>query len=134
MSSYAAMLTPGQRLEVSTYLQTLPVPPPPDAPAAPSAQLARGEALFLNGDPATGLIGCVQCHGPAGQGVGEFSPRIGGQSAPYVMSELTDWRAGALRDPKGEYMRSIASHLTPSDLQAVAAYVSSLDDHGAPKQ
>lgn len=131
MSSYAALLTPGQRQEVAGYVETLPLPPPPDMPASPEAQLARGEALFLNGDATLGLIGCAQCHGPAGQGVGAFSPRIGGQSAPYVASVLTDWREGALRDPKGAYMRSIASHLTTSDLQAVAAYVASLTEPGA---
>ncbi len=128
MSSYAAALTPAERLEVATYFASLKLPPPTQDVAAMPVQLARGKDLFLNGDERTGLLGCSQCHGPTGLGVGDFSPRLAGQSEPYVQSKLQEWRSGALRDPKGIYMRAVASHLSPADLQAVAAYVASLQE------
>ena len=126
MSSYAAMLSPAERLEVADYFASLALPPPTPDVAATPAQLARGKDLFLNGDERAGLLGCSQCHGPTGLGVGDFSPRLAGQSEPYLQSKLQEWRSGSLRDPKGIYMRAIASHLSPADLQSVAAYVASV--------
>ena len=133
MSAYAALLSPGQRVEVAQYLQSIPIPVSADVPAPPVAQLARGAQVFLNGDEHSGLVACAQCHGPTALGVGDFSPRLAGQSAPYVMSELQAWQAGDMRDPKGIYMRAVARHLTTGDLQAVAAYVASLDGQGGRK-
>ena len=133
MSAYAKLLSPGQRLEVAAYLQSIPIPASADMPAPPASQLARGAQVFLNGDEHSGLLACAQCHGPTALGVGDFSPRLAGQSAPYVMSQLEGWQAGNVRDPKGIYMRAIASHLTTADLQAVAAYVASLDGQGGQK-
>lgn len=132
MSFYAATLSPAERLEVGAYFASLPLPPPTQDVAATPAQLARGQDLFLNGDERTGLLGCSQCHGRTGLGVGDFSPRLAGQSEPYVQSKLQEWRSGALRDPKGMFMRAVASHLSTADLRAVAAYVASLQERPHP--
>lgn len=126
MASYAAALSPAKREQVATYLASLPLPPPADIAEPPAAIVALGRELFLNGDDRAGLLGCVQCHGPTGAGVGDFSPRLAGQSETYVGAQLRDWRGGAARDPKGEFMRAVASHLSDTNLAAVAAYVSSL--------
>lgn len=127
MAPYAAMLTPIQRQQVADYLASLPVPAQPDLPPAPLAQVEHGRRVFLNGDYRTGLLSCSQCHGPTGLGVGDFSPRLAGQSAPYIAEKLRQWRSGELRDPKGAFMRAEASHLDSSDISAVAAFAASLD-------
>jgi cytochrome c553 len=134
MSPYAAMLTPVQRQAVADYFANLPVPEQPD-PAQPSAAtLDRGRTLFLDGDYRTGLLSCSECHGRTGLGVGDFSPRLAGQSADYVAQELQQWQSGDLRDPEGSFMRAEGSHLTQSDIAALAAFVSSLrgKDTGKP--
>lgn len=126
MASYAAALSPAKREQVAAYLASLPLPPPADMPEPPAMTVALGRELFLNGDARTGLLGCVQCHGPTGAGVGDFSPRLAGQSETYIGAQLRAWRGGAGRDPKGDFMRAVASHLSDANLAAVAAYVSSL--------
>lgn len=131
MAPYAAALSPAQRQEVADFFASLPVPSDPDPLPAKSSMLQRGKSLFLNGDDRSGLLSCSQCHGPSGLGVGDFSPRLAGQSAPYVAEELAQWHAGEMRDPKGAYMRSIAGHLTSRQIAEVAAYVASLSKQEA---
>ncbi len=130
MSSYAAALTPAQRQEVAYYYASLPVPAPADPIPAPAAAVERGRTIFLNGDPHTGLLSCSQCHGTDGLGVGSFSPRLAGQSANYILDQLRRWHDGELRDPKGQYMRAIAGHLSADDMRAVADYAASVPGQG----
>ena len=126
MSPYAAMLTPVQRQAVADYFASLPVPEQPDLAQASAARVDRGRTLFLDGDYRTGLLSCSQCHGRTGLGVGDFSPQLAGQSADYVAQKLHQWQSGDPRDPKGSFMRAEASHLTQSEIAALAAFVSSL--------
>jgi cytochrome c553 len=133
MSTYAVMLSPAQRQAVVDYLVSLPIPEQPDLIQASAGTLDRGRTLFLDGDYRTGLLACSQCHGTTGLGVGDFSPRLAGQSAAYVAQQLHQWQSGDLRDPKGSFMRAEASHLTQSDIAALAAFVSSLSGQDAGK-
>ncbi len=126
MSPYAAMLTPVQRQAVADYFASLPVPKQPDLVQANAATVDHGRTLFLDGDYRTGLLSCSQCHGVTGLGVGDFSPRLAGQSADYVAQKLHQWQSGELRDPKGTFMLAEASHLTQSDIAALSAFVSAL--------
>ena len=126
MSPYAAMLTPVQRQAVADYFASLPVPEQPDLERTSAATLDRGRALFLDGDYRTGLLSCSDCHGTTGLGVGAFSPRLAGQSGDYIASKLQQWQSGNLRDPQGSFMRAEASHLSQSEIAALAAFVSSL--------
>jgi cytochrome c553 len=133
MSPYAAMLTPVQRQAVADYFASLPVPEQPDLVQASAATVDRGRTLFLDGDYRTRLLSCSQCHGRTGLGVGDFSPRLAGQSADYVAEKLQQWQSGELRDPKGIFMRAEASHLTQSDIATLAAFVASLGGKQAGK-
>ena len=127
------MLTPLQRQAVADYFASLPVPRQPDLIHTRATALDRGRTLFLDGDYRTGLLSCSQCHGITGLGVSDFSPRLAGQSADYVAQKLEQWQSGDLRDPKGIFMRAEASHLTQSDIAALAAFVSSLGGKEAGK-
>lgn len=126
MSPYAAMLTPAERVQVANYFASLPIPDQPDLATAPRAQLDRGRSLFLDGNYRTGLLSCSQCHGQTGLGVGDFSPRLAGQSAAYVAAQLADWHGGAMRDPRGAFMRAEASHLSPHDISDLSVFIASL--------
>jgi cytochrome c553 len=133
MSPFAALLTTDQRRAVADYFSSLPVPPDADTLPASSDTLTRGRDLFLNGDAASGAPACANCHGSTGLGVGDFSPRLAGQSAAYVAETLNAWRTGDLRDPKGAFMQAEARRLSPSSITAVAAYVAALDDDRSKK-
>lgn len=126
MAPYAASLSADERRAVAEYFAALPIPAPVDPIPEPVAKLDRGMALFQRGDARTGLIACTQCHGPNGVGVGSFTPRLAGQSGPYIAEQLHNWHAGDVRDPRGAYMRAIAARLPPTDIEAVAAYAAGL--------
>ncbi len=128
MTTAARLLSPLQRQQAAAYFASLPIPPEPDRLATDAALRARGQDLFRNGDQRTGLIACALCHGATALGVGEFSPRLAGQSAAYVATQLQHWHSGALRDPQGAFMRAEARGMTQDDIDAVAAYVAALGD------
>jgi cytochrome c553 len=118
MEAYAAGLTASRR-HAADYFASLPVPSTSDLLSATDAKLERGREIFLNGDFQTGALACAQCHGPTGLGVGDFSPRIAGQSAAYISWQLQNWRADGPRDPQGAFMQAEARRLSPSDADAV---------------
>jgi cytochrome c553 len=131
MGAFAKALPPAERKSVAGYLASLPAVAHPPPPASPD-QLKRGEELFQTGDYRTGTLACALCHGPTGLGVGNFSPRLAGQSASYTQDQLTPWAKGDLRDPKGEFMKAVASHLSPADIIAVSAYAAAMKKGDAP--
>ena len=131
MHPYAAALSDNEKQSFAKYFaasstSTIASPFPPT-----EALLARGQQLFANGDVRTGLVACAQCHGPTGLGVGDFSPRLAGQSAVYIVEQLRDWHAGAMRDPDGKYMSAIAVRLSPDDMKSVAAYIATMKTMGS---
>ena len=125
MAPYAKMLDAQQRHDVAAYFATLAPPPSGPLPSKPAA-IAEGAALFAKGDYRTGLLACANCHGPTGLGVEGFSPRLAGQSAPYVLEQLHHWHRGGQRDPAGAFMRAEASHLTAAQIKALADYIATM--------
>jgi len=128
MGDYAKTLSTAQRQEVADYFASLPVPDQTDRVPSTPGLLAQGRELFVNGNYRNDMPACAQCHGVTGLGVGDFSPRLAGQSAAYVADKLTQWHGGDIRDPNGAFMRAEASHLDQAGIEAVAAYVASLGD------
>ncbi len=93
-------------------------------------ELARkGKKLFLEGNPKSGIYGCVNCHGKNGKGkspnVSVF-PVIGGQHRDYIIKQLKDFRAGARANDPAGMMSDIAKRLSDSEIEAVANYLSGL--------
>ena len=96
--------------------------------------LVKGEQIFRAGIRDRGVPACTACHAPTGSGnaLAGF-PRLGGQHADYVATQLKAYRAGADGDPAGRSndgetkpMRSVAAHLSDSEIAALANYVSGL--------
>jgi len=102
--------------------------PPAAAPAAP-AKPAEPTALSLKGDPAKGhtlTYTCQGCHGITGYKNAYPSyhvPRIGGQSAQYLASALTEYREGKRKHPT---MQAQAQSFSPQDIADIAAYLSTV--------
>ena len=89
-----------------------------------AALTARGEDVFKHGVPAKDIPPCQSCHGPEGQGNGNF-PRLAGQHADYVEKQLMVFQRTNER-PEGAVMKTIAHLLTPDNMVAVANYVQGL--------
>ena len=92
--------------------------------ARDSARLDLGQRIYTEGNPAEGLPACITCHRPTGSGIRPDFPKLSGQSAEYLDSQLASWMA--VRGKPGKLMTMIVPHLQPGERQAVADYISQL--------
>jgi cytochrome c553 len=97
------------------YAAQLPAPGRTDDPAL----VAKGKEFFDKGLPDRAIPACASCHGANGEGIADF-PRLAGQHAKYVAKQLTYIQTLTRAAP---VMHGIIKDLTPSEMQAVAAYV-----------
>ena len=89
-------------------------------PSAPEL-MDEGRTIFTSGLPAKGVAACVACHGPHGEGAGQF-PRLAGQHADYVVKQLRVFQQTDTR-PRGAIMKAICTNMSEQDMRAVAVYV-----------
>lgn len=96
--------------------------------------VAKGEQIFRGGIRDKAVPACAACHSPdgAGNALAGF-PKLGGQHADYVSTQLKAYRAAADGDATGRAndgdtkpMRNIALRLTDSEIAALANYISGL--------
>ena len=83
-----------------------------------------GRHTFENGNDAHGVPACSSCHGPEGHGQTIF-PYIAGQHADYIVKQLKVFKYTEER-PDGALMKTVTHDMTPDEMQAVAAYESTL--------
>ena len=96
---------------------------------ADQALVARGQALFREGDPKLGVPACMACHSIDGRGnPGAMYPQLTSQHAQYVEATLKAWHDGTTwgDDAHSQIMPAIAKQLTPDDITAVASYIEGL--------
>jgi thiosulfate dehydrogenase len=122
MATMAVNLTEREIAAVSAYYAGLPVPPPPAQPPAGKAAKSATDLVQWGDWTGRGLPACRQCHAPGGNGIGSTFPGIAAQQASYIKAQLQAWQAGTRsNDPLG-LMKAVADKLTPSEIDAVAAY------------
>jgi cytochrome c553 len=85
--------------------------------------IEEGKELFMNGLPAQKVIACKTCHGIDAQGKGP-APRLAGQNAEYIESQLTKFRQGDRRH--APEMTMVTRDLDAEQARVVAAYLQSL--------
>jgi cytochrome c553 len=83
-----------------------------------SDALAAGREKFVQ---------CAACHGSDGRStvVAQY-PKIGGQSAPYVVNALKAYRDGRRQGTFAAIMAAVAKQLSDEDIESLAAYIESL--------
>ncbi|WP_298232886.1 c-type cytochrome [uncultured Azohydromonas sp.] len=112
--------------EIAQHFSTLDLPyPPAQTIGAARLQLQLGAALVQRGDPGRGIPACVACHGQKMTGVEPAMPGLVGLPRDYVIGQLGAWRTGQRRAAEPDCMASIAKRLSPQDVSAVAAWLSS---------
>jgi cytochrome c553 len=84
--------------------------------------IEEGRSLFTKGLQSQDLPACQTCHGSEAQG-SDLAPRLAGQNASYVVSQLALFRASG-RQPSPA-MTAVAQHLGRDQARAVAAYLQS---------
>ncbi|MCU0842236.1 MAG: cytochrome c4 [Thiobacillaceae bacterium] len=94
--------------------------------AKDAALVAAGQKIYKGGNPGSGVPACASCHGPSGAGIPVQFPRLAGQHAKYVLSQLRNFRSGDRANDGGKMMQVIARKMTDQEMKAVAEYISGL--------
>lgn len=123
MAPNAAKLSADDIRNVAAYLSAQQ--PRPHLAKDP-VLVAEGQKLYKGGNPGSGVPACASCHGPTGAGIPVQFPRLAGQQARYVQSQLHNFRSGDRTNDGGKMMQVIARKLTDQEMRAVAEYISGL--------
>ncbi len=99
-------------LAVATVLACAPAPAADD-------ELARAEEIVQGK--------CFICHGADGESSSPVFPRLAGQSAGYLLRQLSDYKSGKR---KSTTMQPMVEDLGPADFKALGAYFASKPTRG----
>jgi cytochrome c553 len=95
----------------------------------PAGSIKRGEELVRKGGGKT--TPCATCHGAELQGLGPI-PSIAGRSPSYLARQLYDIQNGFRHGAWTDLMKPVVAKLSPDDMIAIVAYVSSQPATSAP--
>lgn len=107
------------------------------------ATAAAAQKLYLGGDKTRGIIPCAGCHDPKGAGNDWAAfPRLGGQHATYLATQLKMFRAAGREDEgllaeqvrtndaakKGEkgMMQMVAAKLSDKDIKILSEFLTAV--------
>lgn len=85
---------------------------------------ARGELIFRQGLPESGVAQCSSCHGADGEGNGRF-PRLAGQHANYMIRQIKVLQQTDQR-PREALMKQVDHSLSDAAAESVAHYMATL--------
>ena len=136
MAGMAASLSAADRANIAAYFASQKAPVVA-APAVSKDDLAIGERIYRAGNDATGVPAYIGCHGPQGKGNDLAGwPRVAGQHATYVSTQLQAFRLaaqypedsskGRRNDGEGKMMRDVSARMTDREIEAVSAYIQGL--------
>lgn len=101
---------------------------PPHHPPQPhtysAALLTRGEVVVRHGDVPRKVPACQACHGKSLAGVDPGIPALIGLPYDYISAQLGAWRTHTRGAVAPDCMATVATRLSPSDISAVAAWLS----------
>ncbi len=121
MSGMAAILTPDDMRNVAAFYATKKA----QGGVAKNKELvAAGERIYRGGIAKKGVPACAGCHSPNGAGIPAQYPRLAGQHADYVKSQLTAFRQGERTN--SAQMTAIGANLSDKEIEALSDYVAGL--------
>ena len=126
MAHLLAGLPDGYLHEMAAFFseQHVPYPAPLRADVS-AATLEAGRRLALDGDAARGLPACASCHGATLSGMLPAIPGLLGLPRDYISAQIGSWKSGLRRAAAPDCMADISHKLTPTDIAALAAWLSS---------
>jgi cytochrome c553 len=126
MFNVAHSLSPAMLNALAAHFASLH---PPPIGGAPRQLVGTGRKIFEDGMPEVNIAACAACHGPDATGSGQI-PRLAGQLYPYLLKTLSNWDKERGRNPTvpdtSAIMSPVAHSLNKSQIEAVAAFVSTL--------
>jgi cytochrome c553 len=127
MQPVAQNLSDDEMRALATYFSTQhpPLAPTPHVPS--QEQVSAGKRLAENGGE-NGVPSCFSCHGPSGQGNGARFPSIAGQPVAFSVARIREFQARArAAPPKPGSMTEVASRMDEAQIEASAAYFSTIE-------
>jgi cytochrome c553 len=123
MSGQAAGLSDQDMQALAAYFSSQTV----TVGEAVAGQVKQGEQRYRNGNAGADVPACLACHGPDGAGNALMKvPALAGQHSQYLIAQLQNYAAGTRTTDPNKMMETIASRLTPAEIQAVASYIEGL--------
>jgi cytochrome c553 len=126
MANVAHALSPSMVAALAAHFRDLDARP---FGGAPRDLAAKGKPIYEEGIPEANVPACSACHGPDANGRDEI-PRLAGQLYQYTVKALRNWGRergqGGTKEDTSAIMAPTAHNLTPAQVAAVAAYVSTL--------
>ena len=86
--------------------------------------VALGERIYRGGVSDRQIPACAGCHSPTGAGIPAQYPRLAGQHAEYIATQLTSFREGVRTN--STQMNQVAVKLNDREIRALADYVAGL--------
>ena len=83
-----------------------------------------GRPIYRAGHAEYSIPSCMGCHGPAGKGIGPHYPRLSGQPAEYIRTQLIAYKNG---ERENHIMNDVAFPLSMEQIDALATYISGLN-------
>ncbi|MEO8418343.1 MAG: cytochrome c [Methylophilaceae bacterium] len=123
MSGMVVTLTPEDMVNLGAYFGTKTAKA---GTAKSNGAGSVGEKIYRGGIPGIGVPACASCHGPTGAGVPVQFPRLAGQHADYIVTQLKAFRSGERVNDGAKMMRMVAAKLSDEDVAAVADYIQGL--------
>lgn len=121
MTGMVANLTPDDMKNLAAYFATQKTAL---AKAKSNGAGSLGEKIYRGGIAATNVPACAACHGANGAGLPKQFPRMGGQHADYIQTQLKNFRTGERAN--APMMTTIATKMTDAEMAAVADYIQGL--------
>lgn len=123
MAGMVANLSDADIRSLASYYASQKLKP---AAAADKDLAALGQKVWRGGNAASGVPACAGCHGPAGAGLPGQYPRLAGQYAEYVATQLKAFKEGGRANDANAAMRGVAARLTEREIRAVSEYAAGL--------
>jgi len=123
MSTMASMLPDQGMHDVAAYFATQKIAA---GKAGDAALIEQGRRIYSGGVSLTSVPACASCHGAGGTGVIPVYPRLAGQHGAYIIAQLKAFKSKDRANDSSKVMRDIAGRMDDHQMEAVAAYLSSL--------
>ena len=94
----------------------------------PKGDVAKGQAVAMQGIAAKGVPACATCHGPDGNSIGPANPKLAGQFPEYMTKQLMNFTPGKDNKPAerpNPVMGTFAAALSPEQMRDVSAFYAS---------
>ena len=121
MSGMVAALSDQDMVNIAFWLASQK---PKPGYASDAALVREGERIYRGGVADRSIAACAGCHSPNGAGLPIQYPRLAGQHADYIATQLRTFRSGARAN--NPTMTLVAAKLNDKEIAAVADYIAGL--------